>query len=273
MNDAFGRPQSVVVLGGTSDIAGAALDMLVADRCRQVVLAGRDGVALEVAAARLRAGGAERVETIVFDAAELDDVGAVVGRSFAALDDQVDLVLVAVGALGEQATDEVDPARVVERIGVNFTWPAAAMTAVANRLRAGGHGRIVVISSVAGVRVRRANYLYGSTKAGLDGFAAGPRRSPARFRGAAAHRPPGLRVHQDDCRSAAGTVRHRAGCCGIGHAERHRAGRAGHLGPVGPPPRRHRGPTPAAGGLATTPDLTANGAVIAHHRRGRSPPY
>ena len=173
MNDAFGRPQSVVVLGGTSDIAGAALDMLVADRCRQVVLAGRDGVALEVAAARLRAGGAERVETIVFDAAELDDVGAVVGRSFAALDDQVDLVLVAVGALGEQATDEVDPARVVERIGVNFTWPAAAMTAVANRLRAGGHGRIVVISSVAGVRVRRANYLYGSTKAGLDGFAQG----------------------------------------------------------------------------------------------------
>ena len=63
VNDAFGRPQSVVVLGGTSDIAGAALDMLVADRCRQVVLAGRDGEALEVAAARLRAGGAERVET------------------------------------------------------------------------------------------------------------------------------------------------------------------------------------------------------------------
>ena len=132
MNDAFGRPQSVVVLGGTSDIAGAALDMLVADRCRQVVLAGRDGVALEVAAARLRAGGAERRRD---DRLRRRPSWTTSGRSsdvcFAALDDQVDLVLVAVGALGEQATDEVDPARVVERIGVNFTWPAAAMTAVA----------------------------------------------------------------------------------------------------------------------------------------------
>ena len=85
----------------------------------------------------------------------------------------MDLVLVAVGALGEQSTDEVDPARVAERITVNFTWPAAATAAVTNRLRVAGHGRIVVISSVAGVRVRRANFLYGSAKAGLDGFAQG----------------------------------------------------------------------------------------------------
>jgi decaprenylphospho-beta-D-erythro-pentofuranosid-2-ulose 2-reductase len=173
VNDAFGRPQSVVVLGGTSDIAGAALDMLIADRSRQIVLAGRDSVALEVAAARLRAGGAERVQTVVFDATEPDSAEAVVGRSFAALDDDVDLVLVAVGALGEQSTDEVDPGRVTERITVNFTWPAAAMTAAANRLRPAGHGRIVVISSVAGVRVRRANFVYGSAKTGLDGFAQG----------------------------------------------------------------------------------------------------
>ena len=147
--------------------------MLVADRCRQVVLAGRDGEALEVAAARLRAGGAERVETVVFDATEPDRAGMVVGRCFAALDDHVDLVLVAVGALGDQLTDEVDPALVAERITINLTWPAAAAAAVANRLRTAGQGRIVVISSVAGIRVRRANFLYGSAKAGLDGFAQG----------------------------------------------------------------------------------------------------
>ena len=40
-------------------------------------------------------------------------------------------------------------------------------------LRAQGSGRMVVFSSVAGVRVRRANYVYGSAKAGLDGFASG----------------------------------------------------------------------------------------------------
>ena len=45
------------------------------------------------------------------------------------------------------------------------------MTAFAAVLRAQGHGRIVVLSSVAGVRVRRANYVYGASKAGLDAFA------------------------------------------------------------------------------------------------------
>jgi decaprenylphospho-beta-D-erythro-pentofuranosid-2-ulose 2-reductase len=56
---------------------------------------------------------------------------------------------------------------------VNMTWPAAALTAVAARLQRQGHGRIVVLSSVAGYRVRRSNFIYGAAKAGLDGFALG----------------------------------------------------------------------------------------------------
>ena len=47
------------------------------------------------------------------------------------------------------------------------------LTPLASALRAQGSGTIVVFSSVAGIRVRRANYVYGSTKAGLDGFASG----------------------------------------------------------------------------------------------------
>ena len=54
MNDAFGHPQSVVVLGGTSDIARELVALLVADRGRSVVLAGRDRAALEQAAKKLR---------------------------------------------------------------------------------------------------------------------------------------------------------------------------------------------------------------------------
>ena len=41
---------------------------------------------------------------------------------------------------------------------------------LAGRMRAQAHGRIVALSSVAGERVRRSNFVYGSTKAGLDGF-------------------------------------------------------------------------------------------------------
>ena len=55
----------------------------------------------------------------------------------------------------------------------NSTGPAAVLAAFAVVLRQQGHGRIIVLSSVAGVRVRRANYLYGASKAGLDAFAQG----------------------------------------------------------------------------------------------------
>jgi len=47
---------------------------------------------------------------------------------------------------------------------VSVTIPLVA------RLRAQGHGTIVLLSSVAGERVRKANFVYGSSKAGADGF-------------------------------------------------------------------------------------------------------
>ncbi len=96
-----------------------------------------------------------------------------VDRCFAAAGEPVDLVLVAVGELGRQEQDEDSAERAAQMVTVNFTWPAAAITRAAGRLRTQGHGRIVVLSSVAGVRVRRSNYFYGSAKAGLDGFAVG----------------------------------------------------------------------------------------------------
>lgn len=173
MNDAFGLPQTLVVLGGTSEIAEAIVGSLAGERCRTVVLAGRDAGSLAGAADRARAAGAEVVATVVFDAADVESAGATVDRCFAAAGGSVDMVLVAVGLLGDQEQDEVDPGRIARVVTVDFTWPAAALGAVAGRLRSQGQGRIVVLSSVAGVRVRRANYLYGASKAGLDAFTRG----------------------------------------------------------------------------------------------------
>jgi decaprenylphospho-beta-D-erythro-pentofuranosid-2-ulose 2-reductase len=172
VNDAFGHPQSVVVLGGTSDLARELVGMLVADRGRSVVLAGRNRVALEQAAKDLRHSAA-RVGTVTFDATMLDDADKTVMRCFEAAAEAVDLVIVAVGELGSQEVDELDPDRIGRMMTVNFTWPAAALSAVAAQLQRQGHGRIVVLSSVAGFRVRRSNFVYGSAKAGLDSFALG----------------------------------------------------------------------------------------------------
>ena len=172
MYDAFGHPQSVVVLGGTSDIAREIVNVLAGQRCRTVVLAGRDTTALERIARELGRSVA-KVATVSFDATSTDDVDKTVRRCFEAADEQVDLVIVAVGELGTPDEDEVDPSRIAQMMTVNLTWPAAASAVVAARLQQQGHGRIVVLSSVAGYRVRRSNFIYGSTKAGLDAFALG----------------------------------------------------------------------------------------------------
>ena len=172
MIDATGRPQSVLVLGGASEIAQAVVAGLVPGRCRTVILAGRPSERLDDAAAAATAAGADTVETVAFDTTDLAGNPAVVEDVFARFGD-IDLVLAAAGALGDQGELESDPRAAAELITTNFTGLAAALLAAAGCMRAQGYGRIVVISSVAGDRPRKANYIYGSTKSGLDAFAQG----------------------------------------------------------------------------------------------------
>jgi decaprenylphospho-beta-D-erythro-pentofuranosid-2-ulose 2-reductase len=173
VQDAFGKPQRLVVLGGTSDIARAIALRLCSDRVRTVVLAGRSASLLEAAAAELRAAGAAQVETVRFDANEPSSAPDTVAACLEAAGGPVDLVLVAVGALGDQALDEDDAARTLEVLNATFAWPVAALAALRGRLVEQGTGRVLVLSSVAGVRVRRANYTYGAAKAGLDAACVG----------------------------------------------------------------------------------------------------
>ena len=107
----------------------------------------------------------------MFDALDLHHVEEVVSECLDAAGEPVDWVVFALGHLGDAAQDGMDARRIAETIAVNFAWPAAALGPVAQRLRAQGYGRIVVLSSVAGVRIRLANFIYGSSKAGLDAFA------------------------------------------------------------------------------------------------------
>jgi decaprenylphospho-beta-D-erythro-pentofuranosid-2-ulose 2-reductase len=170
--DAFGQPQSVVVLGGTSDIATAVLRRLAPDRLRSVVIAARQPDQIELEK-KINPPPRVRFGAVRFDARDAESAGAVVARCFEEAGEPVDLVIVAVGELGDPEVDETDPQRVTALMTVNTTWPAAALAAVATRLREQGRGRIVVLSSVAGYRVRRSNFVYGAGKAGLDAFAIG----------------------------------------------------------------------------------------------------
>jgi decaprenylphospho-beta-D-erythro-pentofuranosid-2-ulose 2-reductase len=172
MIDAIGRPQSVLVLGGSSEIAQAIVDKLVPGRCRTVVLAGREGTRLTEAVDRAKVAGADVVESVDFDATDIDHHAAFAADVFDRFGD-IDLVIVATGLLGDQAADEQDPVAAATVLTTNFSGLASAILAVTGRLRHQGHGRLVVLSSVAGERARSANFIYGSSKSGLDAFAQG----------------------------------------------------------------------------------------------------
>lgn len=172
MRNALGAVQSVLVLGGGSDIAGAIVTRLITQGCRTVVLAGRDPSSLEPRATAVRAMGAQTVETVAFDATQPETHAALVEDLWQRHGD-LDVVLLAFGVLGEQAALERNPLAAARLVTTNFTGAVSVGLSVAQALRSQGHGTLVVLSSVAGERVRKANAVYGASKAGLDGFAQG----------------------------------------------------------------------------------------------------
>ena len=172
MRDALGAVQSVLVLGGSSEIGVAVASALAGPRHASVVLAGRHPDALREAAASVAAAGAARVETVAFDALDPPSHDAVVERAAGMVGD-LDVVVVAFGVLGDQARDEAGGDGAVRVASTNYVGGVSAGLAATRRLRAQGHGTIVFLSSVAGERARKANFVYGSSKAGLDGFALG----------------------------------------------------------------------------------------------------
>ena len=172
MRDALGNVQSVLVLGGGSDIALATVSRLVARRTRTVVLAAHHPDRLTDAVADLQAAGASTVEVVPFDADDTDAHPALIDDLFDRFGD-FDVVLIAFGVLGDQAEAEHDVEAALEIARVNYLGTVSVAVPVANRLKAQGHGTIVALSWVAGERVRRSNFVYGSSKAGMDGFLLG----------------------------------------------------------------------------------------------------
>ena len=171
MENALGEPQTIVLLGGTSDIGLAIVRRLISPTTRTVVLGCRDVDRGEQAAAGLR-HDALGVEVVHFDALATDTHTELV-RDLATRFGDIDVAIVAFSLLGVGAETSVDPIAAAEIAQVNFTGVVTSTIAVANQMRQQGHGSIVMLSSVAGERVRRANPVYGGTKADIDGFAQG----------------------------------------------------------------------------------------------------
>ena len=161
---------SVLILGGRSEIGLKVAQRLAPGR--EVILAARRSEELAEEVALVRAAGASTVHVVEFDADDTASHPALLEK-LAAEHGRIGVAVLAFGILGDQALAERDSAHALAVVHTDFVAQVSVLTVLASLLRAQGSGQIVVFSSVAGIRVRRANYVYGAAKAGLDGFASG----------------------------------------------------------------------------------------------------
>ena len=195
MKDAFGSPQSLLVLGGTSEIGLATARRLIARRTRTVWLAGRPSPALETRRAELRSLGAD-VRTVAFDALDSAAHEEVLGKVFAEGD--IDMVLLAFGVLGDQANDEADPPAAVRVAQTNYTGAVSAGLVCARRTAEPG-ARLAGGALLGGGRARPPRQLHLRLQQGGPGrLRTGAGRRAARDGRARDGRTPRIRPYEDD---------------------------------------------------------------------------
>ncbi|MBY0442175.1 MAG: decaprenylphospho-beta-D-erythro-pentofuranosid-2-ulose 2-reductase [Mycobacteriaceae bacterium] len=167
--DAVGNPQTILLLGGTSEIGLAICERYLHNAQAHIVLAAMpDDPGRDDALAQMKGAGARSVELIDFDALDTDSHPQVIEQCFAHGD--VDVAIVAFGLLGDPEELWQNQRKAVQIAEINYTAAVSVGVLLAEKMRTQGFGQIIAMSSAAGERVRRANFVYGSTKAGLDGF-------------------------------------------------------------------------------------------------------
>ncbi|MEZ5095181.1 MAG: decaprenylphospho-beta-D-erythro-pentofuranosid-2-ulose 2-reductase [Nocardioides sp.] len=167
MINALGQPQSVLLLGGTSDIAVALVRRWAAQAGLHVTVAARPGERRDAVVTELRGLGLD-VVPVDFDATATDTHPGLI--SGVAAERDIDVAVVAFGVLGDEERAWQDHDAAMAEVAVNYTGSVSVGVCLGDVMRCQGHGVIVALSSVAGERVRRANFVYGSAKAGMDGF-------------------------------------------------------------------------------------------------------
>ncbi|MFC8529129.1 decaprenylphospho-beta-D-erythro-pentofuranosid-2-ulose 2-reductase [Nocardia sp. NPDC057227] len=169
MINAVGNPQTILLLGGTSEIGLAICAEYLKKGPARIVLAALPNDPLrDSAVAQLKAAGATRVDLVDFDALDTDSHPKVIDAAWDGGD--VDVAIVAFGLLGNAEELWQNQRKAVQIAGINYTAAVSVGVLLGEKMKAQGFGRIIAMSSAAGERVRRSNFVYGSTKAGLDGF-------------------------------------------------------------------------------------------------------
>lgn len=166
-------PRRILVLGATSGIAEACV-RLWATRGDHLFLIGRSADRLNAVAADARTRGARYVDTAIVNLDETSTHPEMLAHAINSLAG-LDVAFLALGVLGEQPRAERYFDHAAQVLHTNFTAPVSLLTWLANYCAQRHAGTLAVLSSVAGERGRKSNYVYGSSKAGLTAFVDGLR--------------------------------------------------------------------------------------------------
>lgn len=162
-----------MILGATSAIARAVSTQL-APKGASFFLVARNTTKLDSVAKDLLTRGAASVATFV---ANLDDT-ALHPQILAAAEKSlggIEVALIAYGVLGNQRQAQVNYGAAEAILRTNFLSAVSLITLLANYFEAKRQGTLAVITSVAGERGRKSNYVYGASKGALNIFLDGLR--------------------------------------------------------------------------------------------------
>ncbi len=165
--------KKIIILGATSGIA-LEVQRLLARRGCELLLVARSAQRLAELQSDLAVRGASQVLTYRADLASIQQHAALfesVQRTFP----DFDTVLLAYGSMHEQKDSESSVDTLLEELQVNFVSATAILTLFAADLERRRTGCLAAITSVAGDRGRRSNYVYGSAKGALSLFLQGLR--------------------------------------------------------------------------------------------------
>ncbi|MBB5341162.1 SDR family oxidoreductase [Tunturiibacter gelidoferens] len=166
-------PRKILVLGATSGIAEATCRIWAAQGA-SLFLVARNAEKLAAVAADLKTRGASYIDTAVADLDDTDQHPSLLAHAVNSLTG-MDIAYLAHGVLGDQTDAERDFNTAAQILHTNFMAPVSLLTWLANFCVQRRSGTLAVLSSVAGDRGRKSNYVYGSSKAGLSAFLGGLR--------------------------------------------------------------------------------------------------
>jgi decaprenylphospho-beta-D-erythro-pentofuranosid-2-ulose 2-reductase len=165
--------KTIIILGATSGVA-LEVQRLLAHEGRELLLVARSPQRLAEIQADLAVRGAQQVLTYSADLASIQQHAAIFEFARHNFPD-FDTVLLAYGSMHDQKDSETSVDTLLEELQVNFVSAAAILTLFAADLERRRTGCLAAITSVAGDRGRRSNYVYGSSKGALSVFLQGLR--------------------------------------------------------------------------------------------------